>query len=313
MTDPTIARYLPSQRFGAVRDVTQISVGLSGAAVHAVVTDTGDYVLRIVPSQASDAWRQQLAVQRLASEHVVAPRLEWVDEAGPATVSVRIVGPRFSEALGAPDSRARALASLVDVLAKLHAISGEGIEPADPSATVRTLWAAQSVRPSFPSWALPLIVEFAALARSVERDPRRVLSHNDLNPANVLWDGSRVWLVDWEVSGMTHPYYDLACVAMFLRLDDESALDLLARQEGTPLTAEQGDTFRSLRRIATMLYGLVFLSLVPDTELRPAERVDDAPTLAQCYAMLSTGALDLRAAAGQCTFGSALLRLALGM
>jgi thiamine kinase-like enzyme len=36
------------------------------------------------------------------------------------------------------------------------------------------------------------------------------LCHNDMLPANVLDDGQRVWIVDWEYAGMGHPLFDLA-------------------------------------------------------------------------------------------------------
>ena len=36
------------------------------------------------------------------------------------------------------------------------------------------------------------------------------LCHNDMLPANVLDDGRRVWIVDWEYAGMGHPLFDLA-------------------------------------------------------------------------------------------------------
>ena len=36
------------------------------------------------------------------------------------------------------------------------------------------------------------------------------LCHNDMLPANVLDDGQRMWIVDWEYAGMGHPLFDLA-------------------------------------------------------------------------------------------------------
>src|SRR5438477_250803 len=39
---------------------------------------------------------------------------------------------------------------------------------------------------------------------------RPVLCHNDLLPANLIEDGRRLWLVDWEYGGVGHPLFDLA-------------------------------------------------------------------------------------------------------
>src|SRR5262249_9159598 len=45
-------------------------------------------------------------------------------------------------------------------------------------------------------------------------DPDMVSSHNDLfKPDNILFDGQRVWLVDWEAAFRNDRYADLAVVA----------------------------------------------------------------------------------------------------
>ena len=38
------------------------------------------------------------------------------------------------------------------------------------------------------------------------------MCHNDLLPANILDDGERIWIVDWEYAGMGNPLFDLAGV-----------------------------------------------------------------------------------------------------
>jgi aminoglycoside phosphotransferase (APT) family kinase protein len=305
-----IARYLPADHFGAILDAAPISMGLSGASVYSVVTERGDFVLRVSPPNQLDGWRRQLAMQRLASAHSIAPELVWVDEAHSATVSTRIGGSGFTAALSDPGTRMVAIGDVVDLIARLHACPPDGLEPADPSAFARSLWQMQSDYSGLPRWASSLGDHLPELEAIVARDGRLVPSHNDLNPANILWDGARSWLVDWEASGLTHPYYDLAVLSLFLQIPEAGALGLLAKQERAAIGEEQAATFRALHRTALILYGLIFLGLVPASEIAPPERVEDAPTLAQCYAMLSTGELDVRSDAWQRAFGLALLRLA---
>ncbi len=146
----------------------------------------------------------------------------------------------------------------------------------------------------------------------VAADPRRSPSHNDLNPGNVLWDGTRVWLVDWSASGITHPYYDLATISMFLLLADDAALALLAVQEGSAPTAEQAGVFRDLRRIAALISALTLLKLVPDGSLQAPDRQQDARTLGEFYGLLRTGSIALRSTDAHLMFALALLRLASG-
>lgn len=209
-----VAALLPP-RFGQVRSVEEIQVGLSGAEVLGVSTDAGDYVLRIAPILDHDLWARELVVRRLTSDAGIAPALEWVDESRGVTLTRRIGGRGLVGALGDAAERTRALGSLARTLARLHALPSEGLAVADPVAFARRTWRVQSGRPGFPEWATPAFDHVERAARLLADDDRLVPSHNDLNPANVLWDGERTWLVDWEQSGLTHPYYDMAALSLF--------------------------------------------------------------------------------------------------
>lgn len=54
-----------------------------------------------------------------------------------------------------------------------------------------------------------------------------VLSHNDLNPGNILWD-KRLTIIDWEYVSLNHPYFDLACIVSSLKLNEEDTNFFLA-------------------------------------------------------------------------------------
>lgn len=43
-----------------------------------------------------------------------------------------------------------------------------------------------------------------------------VACHNDLKPENIIFDGDRAWLVDWEAAFLNDRYVDLGVVANFL-------------------------------------------------------------------------------------------------
>jgi thiamine kinase-like enzyme len=59
-----------------------------------------------------------------------------------------------------------------------------------------------------------------------------VLCHNDLLAANILDDGRRVWLVDWEYAGMGHPLFDLANASANCALPDPLERDFLEAYRG---------------------------------------------------------------------------------
>jgi thiamine kinase-like enzyme len=302
---------LPKALLGDVQSVTPISMGLSGAGVYAVTAANSEYVLRVQSKGTGDSfWNQQLLILRRAAEREVAPRIVHVDEDARAVVSARVAGVPLPAALANPAHRGAAVADVVERLRALHAIDKSGIEERNAVDFGRMVWQQQRQRSAFPTWASDLGPAFDDVATVLARDTRRVVSHNDVNPGNVLWDGTRTWLVDWEVAGLGHPYYDLAAFATFLGLDAETAHGLLAQQEQTSVDDEARATFAVLRQLVALAIGNVFLSLVPDLTILPAPTRADAPTLLDCRTAMRSGALDLQTPRGQAMLGLAFLRIA---
>jgi aminoglycoside phosphotransferase (APT) family kinase protein len=303
-----LLRLLPEGCVGVVERIEPITMGLSGAGVYAVTASRGAYVLRLQGALGDDAsFAHQLRVLRRVTDAGVAPPIVHVDLGARAVVSVRISGMPVAVAFANPTERTALLASVVDRLRTVHALDPSDVAPRDPLMHARAAWEAVRHRPGFPSWAASLAPTFDAIAATLAHDRRRVLSHNDANPGNILWDGARAWLVDWEVAGLGHPYYDLAVLALFLRLDDDVALALVAVHDESPLDEPARASFRALRRLAGLLAGLTFLGLVDDLSVRTAPTLADAPSLADCYAALRKGALDLRSPRGLASMGLALL------
>jgi aminoglycoside phosphotransferase (APT) family kinase protein len=299
-----IAHLMPEERVGVVTSVQAISMGLSGSGVYAVTSSRGELILRVQSERrGASEWAQQIRVWRRAAERGVAPELLHVDEGARAVVCVRVAGVPLVAALGDPAQRGAVIAGVVAQLRALHGLDASGVEVRDPLAYARAQYAAQRGRPGFPGWAGSLGVVLDSIEAAVGRDRRVSVSHNDVNPGNVLWDGARAWLVDWEVAGLTHPFYDLATLAMFLRLEDSVAAGLLAQQEGGAVDDGALATFAALRRLAALLCGLTFASLAPDLDLLP----ESAPNLAAFYGEMRAGRIDLQDARGQAAFAAALL------
>jgi thiamine kinase-like enzyme len=61
---------------------------------------------------------------------------------------------------------------------------------------------------------------------------RPALCHNDLLPANMIWDEAQIWLIDWEYAGMGNPLFDLASVSAGAGFSGEQDLALLECYRG---------------------------------------------------------------------------------
>lgn len=311
--DPQLLRLLPEELVGTVERIAPVSQGLSGAGVYAITTSSGQHVLRIQPrSTDPTTFAEQLRIIRCAAAAGIAPDIVHVDEGEFAVVSLRVPARPIGEALADPTQRGAFLGSIVERLRSLHAIDPAGLTERDPLAYARASWQDARERPGFPAWAAALAPTFAGIAAVLDRDPRRVLCHNDLNPSNVLWDGSRTWLIDWEMAGVGHPYYDVAVLALFLRMTEESALELVTAHDGMPPDERSRASLTALRQLAGLLTGLTFLGLVGDLTRYPAPQHDACPSLDSCYQAMRTGELDLQEPQGQWSMGIALLAEGVG-
>jgi len=58
--------------------------------------------------------------------------------------------------------------------------------------------------------ALPRLMEIAERLEDAVGRVEIVYGHNDLLPTNIMDDGKRLWLVDWDYAGFNSPLFDLA-------------------------------------------------------------------------------------------------------
>ncbi len=170
--------------------------------------------------------RNEVVCQRAASARGLAPEVIH-DEAGLLITS--LVQGRTLAQDGVRDPAV--IARLAALLGHLHAgwdiLTGE-ILYFCPFQTIRT-YASTALRLGayLPGDIGALLEDTRGLARRIAPF-RPVLCHNDLMPANLIDDGRRLWLVDWEYGGAGHPLFDLANAsanAGFSDLDDQALLE----------------------------------------------------------------------------------------
>lgn len=308
--NPTILDLFPVGQLGPIVSHTAISSGMSGATVYSVETAQGQFVVRRFHGARED-WRRSADIQRLASEHEIAPALLYIDEPNQITVSQKIAGVSFGSAMADPASQRTALHSLTMSLGKLHSLPYTKPVARNLGEMSQKIWSEQSQRPGFVAWAVSLDTQLRSCLGTIAQDRRQVLCHGDLNPENILWDGSRVWLVDWDMADLGHPYLDLACIANFLSFPNDTAVALLGLQEQTQISEQQKITFNACRDFARITYGCVFLELVPALDEIQFESLEQTPTLMECFGRVMKGEIEMSSPSTQALIASALFKQAL--
>jgi thiamine kinase-like enzyme len=99
----------------------------------------------------------------------------------------------------------------------------------------------------------PYAVTLAELAARNERLERAVgpvtivFGHNDLLAANLIDDGQRLWLIDWDYAGFNSPLFDLANLASNNELTPELETQLLEQYYGESPGRELRQRFLAMK------------------------------------------------------------------
>jgi thiamine kinase-like enzyme len=94
------------------------------------------------------------------------------------------------------------------------------------------------------------LARYAALADALERTQIPlpiVFGHHDLLPGNLLDDGRRLWLIDWEYGGFGTAMFDLANLAANGRFTPAAELSLLEAYFERPAGAEVLRSFDAMK------------------------------------------------------------------
>jgi thiamine kinase-like enzyme len=301
---------LPAELRGPATTITQITVGFSGAGVYRVDAGGRAFVLkRSAEGHGEAAWRRAVHLQRLAAEAGLAPRIAHVDDGRRAVLSDLVVDRRFSAYAADPATREAAIALLGRTVRRVHQLPiPPDAEPANPRALLETVGSAIASCAAAPAF----VVDAVRRARATEAPPAErapVLSHNDLNPTNLLWDSERLVLLDWDAAAPNDCWFDLAVPALFLRLDDDACRRLLSVYDGVPVATLPARFLHDRWLVAVLLgAGFVLMAVGRGHAGDAALTVDAAPSLADCHARMRAGTMNVGTADGQWAFGLALVR-----
>ncbi|MFX0540442.1 phosphotransferase [Roseovarius sp. S4756] len=195
------------------------------------LTDGGrDYVVRLgedIPEHGILRWHE-LALSRAAAEAGLSPR---VHHHAPGALVIEFIP---SMALTEDDLHHEAtLMQATDLVATLHRDL-----PQHAHGPTLAFWVFHILRSyahdlrqrgSLHVAKLNGLLDEAALLERAVGPVQMVLGHNDLLPANILRDDTRMWLIDWEYGGWNSPLFDLGGLASNAALPHEAEEAMLIR------------------------------------------------------------------------------------
>lgn len=127
-----------------------------------------------------------------------------------------------------------------------------------------------------------------------------VSSHNDLNPGNILFDGQRLWFIDWETAYCNDPLVDVATLTIFIAASPELESALLRSWRGREPDRLQRTRLVLMRSLARLFYGCA-ASLNAAHGLKAVAPATDlsAPTRTEFAELVERGRLAVGSPEGQ--------------
>src|SRR5450631_4513048 len=240
-------------------NITQLTAGLSSALIFRIVVLGKPYLLRIIMRTdiISDPTHQIICL-KAPTEAGLAPKL-WF-----ASIEDRILITDFIEAKPFPLAEARL--KMPDLLKHLHAL------PPFPNRInylvtmdgfVRKFREANVLPESTTSEIFSQYSKILAVYPNIKEE--WVPCHNDCKPENILYDGKRPWLVDWEAAFPNDRYADLAVVGNFVVTNDEEEKEYLTRYFGKGLNGYRHARFFLMSQLMHVFYFTYFMMIVANT------------------------------------------------
>ncbi len=276
----------------------QLAGGLSTSTLYKLIIDDKRYVARLSdPEHLHNNLEREYGAMQIGADQALGPALHYAHaETGLAIMDFIESQPSRTD----NESDFSFIVHMARLLRNLH--HGQPFQK-DISLVDKVEFIVSQLRPEFAS--AKLVQNGVATMRSLapllqNRDDERPC-HCDINPGNVLFDGARLWLVDWASATQENFYFDLACCCSFYfpahssNKRNEAEQAFLQHYFERPLTEEEKEKYARMSTFAAIFYGVMFvyLSSAQGTQILADTELESLPDYSQFMESLSEGKEDL--------------------
>lgn len=281
-------------------EITALSGGLSRAIVCKIVVDGKPYVLKIDETTPAS---ESLAI---AAKAGIAPPLHYTKDA--ITITGFITHKPLRAVFTTPDTLLPELAKTIRAIHAMPKLQKEN----SLLDTVNGL--IQTISPQTRSLFEDFFEYFEEIRNSYPwHDNDKVSSHNDLNPNNIISDGEKIWVLDWDAAFLNDRYVDLAIAANFFVAGPEQEQTFLQTYFDNTLSPYNSARFFIMRQITRLIYAILMFRLAQTSD--PNGQFDDPELktidMRSIGTQLGSGKLSLASFKGQLLYGKALINTAL--
>jgi len=234
MTNPSLNRIAALPIWQGEIDVSPLGGGRTNLN-YTVVDATGKFVVRLgedIPAHHVMRFNE-LAASRAAYAAGLSPKVVFADE------GITVIRHIESKTLEESDvAKPEYLSRIVALIKRCH------VEvPQHLHGPALVFWVFHVIRDYAATLAghnsryMAKVADYLEIAKRLEADIgpiELVYGHNDMMAANILDDGQRLWLIDWDYAGFNSPLFDLGGLASNNGLSPEQEQEMLALYYGAP-------------------------------------------------------------------------------
>jgi len=241
---------------GKIQQLTLLVNGRGTSKIYRFSSSDEEFILRVTDCTRSALFidvESEVKNMRLVNDLEIAPRLHHADPKTGVIVmgAVRNI-PLTTKMLDDREQGQAICRSLATSLKKLHKGPNFSTEPANIFRNIEVLLEEAGSR--MPQLAQKVLMTVMPLEQIMAPYATSAPCHRDLHSSNVLFDGKKIFFIDWELALNSDPVSDLGFVSMFFLFTKEHEELFLETYYGKTPTASQKAYFFLMKQVCIVCF-----------------------------------------------------------